>query len=153
MGLELYFQLCSCFTVPCPGGICCLCVCKSARISTIALDSLLRVLLCSKKKCYVKHEVPLLLLEMFLQRLTCPPETAIASGLFHAISEPGSQAALAAACSKARTCLFLFSPLQCLKKSCVAVQPLTSPAALLGCRPQLRVPSQGPALGEDQSEF
>lgn len=105
-----------------------------------------------KKKCYVKHEVPLLLLEMFLQCLTCPPETAIASGLFHAISEPGSQAALAAACSKARTCLFLFSPLQCLKKSCVAVQPLTSPAALLGCRPQLRVASRGPALGEDQSE-
>lgn len=25
-------------TVQCPGGICCLCVCKSARISTIAFD-------------------------------------------------------------------------------------------------------------------
>lgn len=80
----------------------------------------------------MKHKVPLPLLEMFLQCLTCPPETTIASGLFHAISEPGSYAALAAARSKARTCLFLFPPLQCVKKPRVAVQPRTSPAAPSG---------------------
>lgn len=63
-----FISSCSCFTVPCPGGI--FCLCKAARILTIALDSLLRVFFVlkkKKKKSYLKHKVPLLLLEMFLQ--------------------------------------------------------------------------------------
>lgn len=70
LGFELYSQLCR----PLYGG-------QEESAVSVSVNqpgsqqlplTLLRVLLCYKKKCSMKHKVPSLFLEMFLQCLTHP---------------------------------------------------------------------------------
>lgn len=70
LGFELYSQLCSSLYSAQEESAVSVSV-NQPRSQQLPL-TLLGVLLCSIKKCSMKHKVPFLLLEMFLQCLTHP---------------------------------------------------------------------------------
>lgn len=143
LGFELYSQLYS------P-------VCSAQEESAVSVAvnqpgsqqlplTLLGVLLCSIKKCSMKHQVPFLLLEMFLQCLTHLQK------LNSLGAPPCSQRAwpeAALAHSKPHPCLFNFSIIRVRTNPELSPSCFTSPAVPLESLPWSHVGSRGFLLEE-----
>lgn len=135
-------------TVQCPGGICCVCVCKSARISTIALDSTWSSAVLHKK---VLHEAQ---------------SAILALGDILAVSHPSPESpqpqgssllwvSLARGSSGSSTFQSMSLPLsffhhQGLKKPCVVIQYFSSSPS--GMTATVPCGMQGLPFGGDQSQ-